>query len=156
VKDDPSKTPLWQSIIGQYRPTFLSQCENAIAHSNSFVRQQLECVMFHGEADAKIKSARIVKNLAHYTQNKTHDRHIHAEDLGKMGLNIKLIEDAVDGAGLKDAAFQDLILTVHHCYMHTLMNTPTYKIIENHLGTGMTKNHVQPAAPRSNSPQADS
>jgi ClpP class serine protease len=33
VKDDPSKIALWQVIIGQYRPTFLGQCEKAIKWS---------------------------------------------------------------------------------------------------------------------------
>ena len=41
IKRDPSKIEMWATIIGQYRPTFLSQCENAIARSNSFVEEQL-------------------------------------------------------------------------------------------------------------------
>lgn len=155
VKHDPSKTPLWQSIIGQYRPTFLSQCENAIAYSNSFVKQQLENVMFNGNSDAKLRSARVVKGLTHYTKNKTHDRHIHSDECCRMGLNVKLIEEALDLNGVKDVAFQDLILTVHHCYMHTLMNTPVFKVIENHLGIGMVKNQVQPQLAKPNSPQGD-
>ncbi len=72
-----------------------------------------------------------------------------------MGLNVKLIEEAVDANGQKDIAFQDLVLTVHHCYMHTLMNTATYKIIENHLGTGMSKNLLPAQAQRPNPAQAD-
>ena len=63
-----------------------------------------------------------------------------------MGLTVKAIEDAVDANGQKDAAFQDLILTVHHCYMHTLMNSGIYKIIENHLGTGICKNQSAPTS----------
>lgn len=143
VKEDPSKTPIWQSIIGQYRPTFLSRCENAISHSNSFVRQQLESVMFFGEADAKPKAAKVIKSLTHYAKNKTHDRHIHFDECLAMGLNVKLIEEATTPDGVKDEQLQDLVLTVHHCFMHTLMNTNTFKIIENHLGTGMTKNHAK-------------
>ena len=42
----------------------------------------------------------------------------------RMGLNIELLE--------QDPDLQDLVLTVHHCYMHTLNNTPAFKIIENH------------------------
>lgn len=154
IKNDPSKTPLWQTIIGQYRPTFLSRCENAISHSNSFVKQQLEAVMFHGQSNAKAKADKVVKSLTHYTKNKTHDRHIHSDECIAMGLNVKLFEDAVDASGQKDAQFQDLVLTVHHCYMHTLMNTPAYKVIENHLGTGMTK-HDNSALARSGAPQGD-
>ena len=154
VKKDPSKIPMWQPIIGQYRPTFLSRCKNAIALSNTFVKQQLTHVMFHGQPDAKKKAAKIVKSLTHYDENKTHDRHIHFEECHAMGMNVKSIEEAKDADGNKDTAFQDLILTVHHCYMHTLMNTPAYKLIENHLGTGISKNHVTPQAPKPN-PQAE-
>ncbi|PYK99572.1 MAG: serine protease [Verrucomicrobia bacterium] len=142
VKKDPSKIPIWQTIIGQYRPTFLSRCQNAIALSNTFVRQQLAAVMFNGEPNAKRKAAQIVKSLTHYAKNRTHDRHIHYEECQEMGLKVKLIEEATDENGQKDVVFQDLILTVHHCYMHTLMNTPSYKVIENHLGTGISKNQT--------------
>ena len=142
IKNDPSKIPMWQAIIGQYRPTFLSRCKNAIDLSNSFVREQLSKVMFHGRPDAKEKAATVVKRLTHYRNNKTHDRHIHYEECLEIGLNVKLIEDAKDADGNKDPLLQDLILTVHHCYMHFLMNMPSYKIIENHLGTGICKNQI--------------
>lgn len=154
IKADPSKIPMWQTIIGQYRPTFLSRCKNAIVLSNTFVKQQLANVMFNGHSDAKKKAAKIVKDLTHYAKNKAHDRHIHYEECLKMGLNVKLIEDAKDENGQKDVSFQDLVLTVHHCYMHVMMNTPAYKVIENHLGTGIFKNQtVSPNKP--NVPQGD-
>ena len=35
---------------------------------------------------------------------------------------------------------QDLVLTVHHCYMNTLMNTTAFKIIENQNGVALVKN----------------
>ncbi|MGD0208793.1 MAG: S49 family peptidase [Verrucomicrobiota bacterium] len=152
VKKDPSKIPLWQTIIGQYRPTFLSRCKNAIVLSNTFVKQQLATVMFNGQPDAKKKAADVVKRLTHYAKNKTHDRHIHYEECLKIGLNVKSIEGAVDASGQKDSTFQDLILTVHHCYMHTMMNTPVYKLIENHLGLGICKYQIgsPPAKPNQN------
>jgi len=34
------------------------------------------------------------------------------------------------------------LLTVHHCYMHSLMDTPSFKIIENHLGAAFVKQQV--------------
>ena len=72
-----------------------------------------------------------------------------------MGLNVKLIENAVDANGQKDEVFQDLVLTVHHCYMHTLMNTAAYKVIENHLGTGMSKFQMPSQTQKPNQAQAD-
>lgn len=156
IKADPSRIPLWQAIIGQYRPTFLSRCQNAIVLSNTFVKEQLSAVMFHGQPGAKKKAATIVKNLTHYAKNKTHDRHIHFEECRQMGLNVKLIEEAQDENGKKDDLFQDLILTVHHCYMHVLMNTPAYKVIENHLGTGISKNLTTSLGAKNSPPQSDS
>jgi hypothetical protein len=140
VKKDRSKIAIWQTIIGQYRPTFLSRCENAIEWSNDFVREQLIAVMFEGKDDAKKRASKVVRGLSHYTKNKTHEKHLHFEECEKIGLNVKAIEDAKDAAGNKDAVFQDLILTVHHCYMQLLMNTPTMKAIENQTGVGLFKN----------------
>lgn len=140
IKQDKSKIPIWQSIIGQYRPTFLSRCENAISWSNDFVREQLISVMFEGRPDAKKKAGRVVRGLTHYRKNKTHENHLHFEECDKIGLNVKAIEDAKDANGQKDVVFQDLILTVHHCYMQLMMNTPCMKAIENQAGVGLFKN----------------
>ncbi|MBZ5526075.1 MAG: hypothetical protein LAP21_27965, partial [Acidobacteriia bacterium] len=131
VSRDASKVPIWQSIIGRYGPTFLSQCENAIDWSKSFVENQLEHVMFKNEPGAKAKAKKIVKKLTDYRGNKTHQRHIHFDELKAMGLKVARIED--------DQDFQDVVLTVHHCYMHSLMNTPAFKIVENHLGSAFVK-----------------
>lgn len=143
VKRDPSSVPIWQSIMGQYKPTFLSRCENAIKLSNEFVKDNLAKVMFYGKKDAKKRASKVVHCLTHYTGNKTHDRHIHGEECLKMGLVVKSIEDDPSS----DVDFQDLILTVHHCYMHILMNTPVFKVIENHMGVGMTKSQLIQGSP---------
>jgi ATP-dependent protease ClpP protease subunit len=142
IKQDSSKTPLWQTIIGQYPPTFLSRCQNAIDLSKEFVEKQLIEVMFHKDSNAKRKAKSIVRELSHYTKNKTHDRHIHFDECKQLGLKVKSLEDdkayAENIEELGD--FQDLVLTVHHCYMHTMMNTPAFKVIENQFGAGIFKN----------------
>lgn len=135
IKQDPSKLAVWDPILRQYRPTFLSQCENAIKWSNAFVQEQLETAMFKGEKGAKQRAASITKKLADYQGNKTHSRHIHAEECEAMGLKIERLE--------QDEVLQDLVLTVHHCYMHTFMNTPAIKVIENHIGAGYVKNEIK-------------
>jgi ATP-dependent protease ClpP protease subunit len=134
VKSDGSRIPIWQSIIGRYGPTFLSQCENAIDWSKQFVEQQLEKVMFEGDPRAKAKAKRIVKKLTDYRGNKTHQRHIHFDELHDMDLKVSLIED--------DQDLQDLVLTVHHCFMHSLMNTTAFKMIENHKGSAFVKHQA--------------
>jgi len=134
VKNDPSRTPIWQSIIGRYGPAFLSQCENAIAWSKAFVEYQLESGMFDGDRDAHKKAQRIVRQLTDYRGNKTHQRHIGFDELSAMGLKMTRLEDV--------QWHQDLVLTVHHCYMHALMNTASFKIIENHVGSAFVKQQV--------------
>jgi len=37
-----------------------------------------------------------------------------------------------------DPTLQDLVLTVHHGYMHIFMNPAAFKVIENHLGAVTT------------------
>jgi hypothetical protein len=136
VKAHPESAAIWHAIIGQYRPTFLGQCEHAIRWSNAFVLEQLETVMFQGEPNAKKQAAAIVRKLADYSGNRTHSRHIHAEACVQMGLKVEELE--------KDPQLQDLVLTVHHCYMHALSNTAAFKIIENNLGAA----YVNQQAPK--------
>jgi ATP-dependent protease ClpP protease subunit len=59
IKKDPAKIVLWQQIIGQYRPTFLGQCENAIRWSNTFVEQQLKTGMLQTALNSPTKAVYI-------------------------------------------------------------------------------------------------
>ncbi len=132
IKKYPERIPIWQSIIRQYRPTFLSQCENAVRWSKEFVEKELKTVMFAGRENAERCAKKIVIKLTDYSGNKAHDRHIHIDECKEIGLNILSLED--------DDEFQDLVLTVHHCYMHVFQNALAYKIIENHHGIALVKN----------------
>jgi len=132
VKKDRSSAPVWQAIVGQYRPAFLSQCENALAWSKDFVTDQLQDAMFRGAKNAKTKAGAIVRKLTDYSGNKSHDRPIHFEECKKIGLKVRLLED--------DNELQDLVLSIHHCYMNSFMNGVAYKVIENHIGAALVKN----------------
>ena len=136
TKKDPSTIPIWQVVIGQYYPTYLSQCENAIKGSNRFVTAQLRRVMFKGDTRALARAREIVRRLTDYSGNKGHDRHIEFDECKDIGLRVAPIES--------NQEFQDLVLTVHHCYMHSLMNTPAFKIIENQDGVAFIKQLQQP------------
>jgi len=131
IKNEPRKIEVWRPILSQYRPTFLSQCENAIKWSDAFVETQLKSVMFAGDSQATKKARKIVKHLTDYRGNRTHNRHISRDECENVGLEIEKIES--------DPTLQDLILTVHHCYMHALMNTTSFKMIENHTGAALVK-----------------
>jgi hypothetical protein len=77
------------------------------------------------------RAKKVVKALTDFSGNKGHDRHIHYGELKAMGLNVRQLESS--------QMYQDLVLSVHHCYMHSLMNTNAFKIIENHNGAAFVK-----------------
>jgi len=129
IKKDPSSIPLWQAIIGKYHPTFIGECKNAISLAESMVNDVLKKVMFSGDPQAGVKAQRIVAFLGDHGNTKTHARHIHIEDVKKCGLKIQNLED--------NQELQDMVLTAHHCYMHTFSNSQAIKIIENQNGVAV-------------------
>jgi serine dehydrogenase proteinase len=136
IKLDIDKAKVWQFILGQYPPSFLGQCENAVQRAKDFVSDSLQTNMLAANPYRYIEAAYIVHELTDFTGNKGHDRHIQYDECVALGLNIEPLES--------DQHFQDLVLSIHHCYMHSLMNTPAYKMIENHRGRAMVKNVQTP------------
>ena len=131
---DEAQLKLWQQIIGRYQPTFLTQCRHAINRSNSFVRDQLEQVMFKGLKTGARKARKVVEALTRHEDG--HTMHYHLDECKSIGLKIESLEE--------DQDFQDIVLSVHHAFMHTLMNTSAIKIVENHMGIGMVKSTLEP------------
>lgn len=126
VKNDPRTTPIWQTVVSKYHPSFLGECEKAIELAGAIVKGWLITGMFSADPDAVNKADRIVAALNDHAGTKTHSRHFHVEDAVGFGLKIEQLED--------DAELQDLVLTVHHAYMHSFANSAAGKIIENHDG----------------------
>lgn len=126
VKADPRTTPIWQTVVSKYHPSFLGECEKAIDLAGAIVRAWLIGGMFQHDPLAVDKADRIVAALNDHAGTKTHARHFHIEDAVGFGLKVVQLED--------DPDLQDLVLTVHHAYMHTFANTTAGKIIENHEG----------------------
>jgi ATP-dependent protease ClpP protease subunit len=134
VKKDPATTPLWQTIVGKYHPTFIGECANAIDLASSMVKEWLESGMFAKDADKAEKAQKIVDYLNNHKDTKAHSRHIHIDEAKCIGLNIKTLENDYD------QEFQDLVLTIHHSFMHTFANSTAAKILENHLGNAIMSN----------------
>jgi hypothetical protein len=139
IKADPDAMAVWQYILRQYPPSFLGQCENGVKWASAFVGSELRSNMLSAKPDAGALADQIVARLTDFSGNKSHDRHIHYDECRDMGLEVELLED--------DDKEQDLVLTVHHCYMNALMNTNAFKIIENHNGVAFVKQQVQVAVP---------
>ncbi|MGQ7793727.1 SDH family Clp fold serine proteinase [Faunimonas sp. B44] len=131
IDQDRRMLHLWQFVLSKYSPTFVGQCEQAVEWAQDFVRRMLEENMFSGDADKAEKAARVVKALSDIDENKAHSRHIHIDACMGMGLKIERLED--------DPKFQDAVLTVHHCYMHSIATSGAAKIVENHEGAAFIK-----------------
>ncbi len=134
VKDQRAAL-VWNPILGRLSPSFLQQCEWAIQSSKSLLKKALEDGMLRNvpakEKDDAVK--RITERLTDLSHNKSHDRHIHCQECFEIGLNIEMLEAP------NAKVLQDKVLTVHHCFIHTLSNTPAFKIIEDHRGGSFIK-----------------
>jgi len=133
IGKNPHTIPLWQVVISKYHPTFVVECQNAIALSSEIVEKWLIKVMFAGEKDAKDKAKAIVKKLNNHNDTKAHARHIDIETARSFGLKVTALED--------DNELQDIVLTLHHAYLELFNETKVCKIVENHNGIGMLVNH---------------
>lgn len=126
IKAEPASAPLWQQIVSRYHPSFINECAQAIDWSREMVCGWLQENMFAPDSDATDKAEAIVGYLGSHSATGAHNRHIPLSKCEGIGLKIERLE--------YDAVLQDLVLTVHHAYMHTFSMTPAIKITENHLG----------------------
>lgn len=135
IKEDAQKEAVWRPILSQYPPTFIGNCENAINWSETFTRAQLADNMFRRRKNAEAAIDHVMSALTEYDEVKLHERQIGYQEAREIGLKVDLLED--------DQQLQDLVLTVHHCFVHTLSNTAAFKMIENHDGSAFVKMQQQ-------------
>jgi ATP-dependent protease ClpP protease subunit len=128
IRSNPASAPLWQVIISQYHPTFLGACQKAIDWSSQLVHEWLLRNMCNSESE---KADAILALFSDHNSNKSHARHISKTQCKDIGLEIIDMED--------DHELQNLILTVHHAFMHTFSHSNATKIVENHLGMAYTE-----------------
>jgi len=130
INDDNSRYYVWNPILSAYSPSFLQRCRWAKESGRELVTGVLKSNVFSGiedEAERERRADEVFQYLAELSSSKGHDKHLHYQECSKM-LNIRMLEDK------DNKASQDLVLTIHHCYMFTFSNTPALKIIENHKG----------------------
>lgn len=131
IKADPDRLQFWQFVLSKYTPTFVGQCEQAVDMAADFVRARLLDNMLSGDPDATVKADAIVTGLSDVDDNKSHARHIHIEKCEALGLKIERLED--------DQELQEAVLTVHHCFMHSLSVSGAAKLVENQNGAAFIK-----------------
>jgi len=123
-----TKIALWQPIVAKYSPALIGECEKNIDWSETMVKDWLTRNMLSDLSPAELERTKgiIMKELADHTVSKSHGRHIPIQKCIDIGLKIEKLED--------DQTLQDLVLSVHHSCIHTLSETPSFKIIENQKG----------------------
>jgi hypothetical protein len=136
IKADPMKAHVWAPILSRYSPSFLTQCEYAVDWSQAFVRSALLANMFADDPEGVARASSVVNDLSSAELNKAHNKHLGIDRVRAVGVTVEQLED--------DQAFQDAVLTVHHCFMHTMTNTTAIKVVESHEG----KAAVRHAAPQ--------
>ncbi|MBL0871057.1 MAG: ATP-dependent Clp protease proteolytic subunit [Phycisphaerales bacterium] len=132
ISDNPANIPIWQPILAKYPPTFVGECEKAIAWSTEIVKEWLLSGMLRDRKDKRKVANKIVSELGDHALMKSHARHISAAAAEKMGLEIFHLESS--------PALQNLVLTLHHICIQTLAATTAIKLIENHLGMAFIQN----------------
>ncbi|MDR1684383.1 MAG: ATP-dependent Clp protease proteolytic subunit [Elusimicrobiota bacterium] len=131
IKTDQSKAWLWQPILQKYHPSFLGECEKAVALSHEMCKEWLSENMFNNNGTKdEAKALEVTKKLSDHVSTKTHARQFNIDDCTKMGLKILALES--------NPALQDAVLTIHHAYMHTFGMTNAFKIVENQLDVDIT------------------
>lgn len=131
IQKDPTRIPIWQPIIANYRPTLIGECEKAIRWSEQLVREWLRSNMFHGDPEAEQRINRVWGELGDHALTLSHARHLSAQKCRDIGLKVVSLEDY--------QALQDAVLSVHHACMLTLSATQAFKVIENHVGVAFIK-----------------
>lgn len=143
IKNDPEKAYLWDPILRQISPGFITECKNAVKWSNSMAEQFLNRNMFVNDKESSAKVKNIVDGLTQPKKNYSHGKHIDLKQAKEM-FGAKLLELECD------QNLQDAVLTLHHCTMVTLQATGAYKIIENQIGRA----YIQMAEGRFVGPQS--
>lgn len=125
VERAPQLAHVWQPIIGQYGPTFLGDCENAVRASQSMISEWLTEYMYRGESKPeKVKS--VVDTLCEHDSSGMHNRHFSYESVSDMGIKVIRLEDSPD--------LQEQVLSLHHAFMCTFAMTNTVKVVEGSNG----------------------
>ena len=123
IKKDPMMAVVWYPIIKQCTPSFILKCKMAIKLSKEIVSDWLSSGMLSSE---KTKAISASKYLNDCTGRKSHSRKICASKARGIGLKITDLE--------ANKEVEELIISIHECFMIAFMNSNALKVVENHNG----------------------
>lgn len=122
----PAAVAAWLPILRSYGPGLLAQCDHQRRLAEQLVEKWLARDMLVGDPQGGAKAKAAANWFADFTYFRSHGRRVSRDDARALDLNVTDLED--------DSDLQDLVLSVHHATMHTLVQTAASKIIENHHG----------------------
>lgn len=124
----PKQALYWKILLEKYPVAFYGKCKKAIQLSEDLVKTWLTQNMLKGSRKSDING--VLKVLNENQKSKTHSRHFDKDKCKAAGLKIVDLE--------LDPDFQDIVLSIHHCYMHYFSRSKCVKIIENHNGIAVS------------------
>ena len=135
VKEDITRAQTWMPILSKYHPSLLGECEKAIEMASDICKRWLQENMLISDSKEEEKANHITQELSSHENSKTHARRFDIKKCKEIGLKIIDLEQK-DANG--EDVLQDLVLTIHHAYMHTFSSTNAIKIVENSMGVDLT------------------
>lgn len=137
--EDPTRLSGWVPTLQQYFPGLLEMCDDSTRLARTLAEEYLRDNMFKevpgGHDLARVAAEYFANDQVHIA----HGRGIHRDQVEHLSLKVELLE--------ANDEFQDLVLSVHHAYMHTFAMTQATKIIENHLGRAFVRTQMVPQFP---------
>lgn len=132
---DPSRLSGWLPTLQQFFPGLLELCDDSTKLARMLAEEYLRDNMFKGDPSAPDLARSAAEFFANDRVHIAHGRGIHRDQVDHLNMHVEPLES--------DDRLQDLVLSVHHTYMHTFgIHTAVDKIFENHLGRAMVR--IQP------------
>lgn len=127
IAKEPQRLLVWQEVFRKYPPSFISNCERAIAGTRGMVEGWLAGNMFANQKDPMLSAKKTTSELMNYKDTSEHGHHFMKQKCKDVGL---LVEDLE-----ADQKLQEIVLTVHHGYVASFARSRSIKFIENSNGS---------------------
>lgn len=132
IAEDQGSYLVWKALLEKYPPSFIDACQKAIEWSELTTAKWLSEGMFRNQKNRKAKADQTVEFLSSRNTHFAHERHIGIAEARDAGLTVSALED--------DQELQELVVTLHHAFSHTLQQTNAVKIVENQNGVRVVNN----------------
>lgn len=141
IKRDILGNPSLGVMLNNFKLGYLPQCHQNINYVNEVAQKWLSngnLGEIPNSSDKEIRIKEIVQYLNNYEERKVHSRHIGIDELVKIGLNVRNIEEA-------DSKIEEIVWKIHETYMNEfdicripkIIESQEEKIIINSMGSNM-------------------